>query len=39
MDETIPMYWGIFAIALVIYLLQQIKKETNYEGLDKNILK
>ncbi len=38
MDETIPMYWGIFAIALVIYLLQQIKIEANYEGLDKNIL-
>jgi membrane protease YdiL (CAAX protease family) len=38
MDESIPMYWGIFAIALVIYLLQQIKKDANYEGLDKNLL-
>jgi membrane protease YdiL (CAAX protease family) len=38
MDESIPMYWGILAIGLVIYLLQQIKKDANYEGLDKNIL-
>ena len=37
MDESIPMYWGIFAIGLVIYLLKQIKKEANYEGLEKNI--
>jgi hypothetical protein len=38
MDESIPMYWGILAIGLVIYLLQQINKEANYERLDKNIL-
>ncbi len=37
MDESIPMYWGIFAIGLAMFLLNQIKRDSNYERLDKNI--
>jgi membrane protease YdiL (CAAX protease family) len=39
MDENIPMYWGIFAIGLAMFLLNKIKRDSNYERLDKNILK
>jgi membrane protease YdiL (CAAX protease family) len=31
MEEHLPMYWGAFAIVLVVNLLKQIKKEANYE--------
>lgn len=37
LDETMPMYWGLFALAITIHLLYQIKKDAHYEGLDKNI--
>ena len=38
MDENLPLYWGIVAVALVIYFLHCLKKDTNYERLEKNIL-
>jgi len=38
MDENLPIYWGIVAIGLVTYFLHCLKKDTNYERLEKNIL-
>ncbi len=38
MDENLPLYWGIVAVALVVYFLHCLKKDTNYERLEKNIL-
>ena len=38
MDENLPLYWGIVAIVLVVYFLHCLKKDTNYERLEKNIL-
>ena len=38
MDENLPLYWGVLAIGLVTYFLQCLKKDTNYERLEKNIL-
>ena len=37
MDESMPIYWGVVAIGLVTFLLIQVKRDANYEGLDKNI--
>jgi hypothetical protein len=31
MEEHLPLYWGVLAIVLVLYLLKQIKIEANYE--------
>jgi hypothetical protein len=31
MEAHLPLYWGVLAIVLVVYLLKQIKKEANYE--------
>jgi membrane protease YdiL (CAAX protease family) len=31
MEEHLPLYWGVLAIVLVVYLLKQIKIEPNYE--------
>jgi len=36
MDETMPWYWGIIAIAFIIFLFMQLKKYNN-AGLEKNI--
>lgn len=37
MDEGMPIYWGVVALALVIFLLLQLKKHTPHERLDNDI--
>jgi len=37
MDDSLPIYWGMVAIGLVTFLLIQIKRDANYERLDKNL--
>ena len=38
MDENLPLYWGIVAVGLVVYFLNCLKKDTDYDGLEKNLL-
>ncbi len=37
MDEGMPIYWGIVALALVVFLLAQLKKDTPHERLDNDL--
>ncbi len=34
MDENLPIYWGVIALAMVTYLLYRLKQEAHYERLD-----
>jgi membrane protease YdiL (CAAX protease family) len=41
MDENLPLYWGVVAVALVVFLLTKLKNDANYikhEQLEKDIL-
>ena len=38
MEDHLPVYWVIVAIALVVLLLNKIKKEANYARLENDIL-
>jgi len=37
MDDNLPIYWGIIALAGIYYLLQQLKNNYSNEGLEKSI--
>jgi len=37
MDANLPLYWGIVAIAIVIYLLIRLKKTSHYARLENDI--
>lgn len=39
MEDHLPVYWVIAAVALVAFLLHKIKKEANYARLENDILK
>lgn len=38
MDEGMPIYWGLVAAVVVVFLLLQLKKNTPNERLDNDIL-
>jgi membrane protease YdiL (CAAX protease family) len=37
MDEGMPIYWGIISLVIIIFLLFQLKKESQYERLENDI--
>jgi membrane protease YdiL (CAAX protease family) len=37
MDDNLPIYWGILALAVVYYLLKKLKNDYSDAGLEKSI--